>query len=167
MPYVRPHVDPAAWPLSAAGRMAARQLMAKIPVDSVLVASDEPKAWQTLSPDGDRHVLRDNRLGEVRRAERFTSDFERVRRDYVGGQDLEGWEPRVQVCQRFAAAVTEAMQAASDRDLVVASHGMAMTIWLNQTISLPDPEAFWADLKFPDLLLVDLPAHSAVKLAPG
>jgi hypothetical protein len=91
MPYVRPHVDPAAWPLSAAGRMAARQLMAKIPADSVLVASDEPKAWQTLSPDGDRHVLRDNRLGEVRRAERFTSDFERARRDYAFGGQVGPW----------------------------------------------------------------------------
>ena len=34
--------------------------------------------------------------------------------------------------------------------MVIATHGMAMTIWLSSVIGLPDPAGFWSDLRFPD-----------------
>jgi hypothetical protein len=41
---------------------------------------------------------------------------------------------------------------------VVASHGMAMTVWLTAAIGLEDPIGFWSELRFPDALAVDLAA---------
>jgi broad specificity phosphatase PhoE len=165
MPEVDPQTDPATWPLGADGLAAARQLAARLPAHALLVASDEPKAWQTLNPDRERVVRRDRRLGEVRRAEEFTDDFAQQRRAYVCGTVIDGWESQAEVAGRFSAAVDKARQVASGRDIVVASHGMAMTVWLCQAISLPDPGSFWAELRFPDLLIVDLQARSVVRPA--
>jgi hypothetical protein len=78
----------------ADGRAGARLLDAVLPAGAVRVASDEPKAWQTLAPDGERGVIRDSRLGAVRRTEAFSDDFRRVRRQYVGGARIDNWEPR-------------------------------------------------------------------------
>ena len=34
-----------------------------------------------------------------------------------------------------------------------------MTLWLTTTVALADPGAFWADLRLPDLLTVDVAAR--------
>jgi broad specificity phosphatase PhoE len=93
------------------------------------------------------------------------------------GSDPASWElsaggrgavralaPQATVAGRFAAAIAECEFLAGDRDLVIASHGMAMTVWLDEVIGLADPAAFWADLQFPDLLKVDLPARTVTRL---
>ncbi len=163
MPLVDPATDPATWPLGPDGRAAARRLGRGLPSGAFLVASDEAKAWQTLASAGERGVLRDPRLREVRRTEQFNDDFRRLRRSYVSGADIPGWEPRLDVVRRFAAAIRAAMERAVRRDVVVASHGMAMTVWLAATLSLADPAAFWADLRFPDILVVDLEAGTVIR----
>jgi hypothetical protein len=66
------------------------------------------------------------------------------------------WEPHAELAARFAAGVRHWRTVAGDRPLVVASHGMAMTIWLAAAATLANPGAFWAALRFPDLLAVDL-----------
>jgi broad specificity phosphatase PhoE len=164
MPQIDPAADPATWPLGAGGRAAARQLSRRLPAGAFLVASDEPKAWQTLDPGGERGVPQDARLREVRRTEEFNDDFRRVRRSYVSGAVIAGWEPQIEVACRFAAAIEAATDHAGGRDVVVASHGMAMTVWLTQAISLPEPGEFWAGLRYPDLLAVDLRAGSVTRL---
>jgi broad specificity phosphatase PhoE len=164
MPAVDPATDPATWELGADGRTAARLLGVALPAGAVRLASDEPKAWQTLAPDGERGVIRDSRFGEVRRSEAFSDDFRRVRRQYVGGARIDNWEPREQVVARFAAAVAEARQLAGDRDLVIATHGMAMTLWLASELGLPDPVQFWDDLRFPDLLKIGLRACTVTRV---
>jgi broad specificity phosphatase PhoE len=163
MPQVDPATDPATWPLGRDGRAAARRLGRRLPSGAFLVASDEPKAWQTLDPGRERGVLRDARLREVRRTEEFTDDFRRVRRSYVSGADIAGWEPRLEVARRFADAVRAATDRGDGRDVVVASHGMAMTVWLTATLPLADPGSFWADLRFPDVLAVDLRAGTVTR----
>jgi broad specificity phosphatase PhoE len=155
MPAVDPAADPATWALSPVGRAAARELVQNLPADALLLASDEPKAWQTLAPDGERQVLRDRRLGEVRRTEEFSEEFRARRQRYVSGEALPDWEPQPSVARRFAAAVADAVRAADRRDVVLASHGMAMTVWLTGAVGLADPGEFWAGLSFPDLLRVD------------
>jgi broad specificity phosphatase PhoE len=172
MPQVDPATDPATWPLGTEGRAAALRLSARLPSGALLIASDEPKAWQTLDPGGERGVSRDTRLREVRRTEEFHDDFRRVRRSYVEGAPIAGWEPRIEVARRFAAAIRAATdRAATDRaggrDVVVASHGMAMTVWLAETMPLTDPGSFWADLRFPDLLVVDLQARTVTRPEAG
>jgi broad specificity phosphatase PhoE len=163
MPQVDPATDPATWPLGADGRAAARLLRRKLPPGAFLVASDEPKAWETVAPAGERSVLRDARLGEVRRTEEFSDDFRRLRRSYVSGAAIKGWEPQSEVARRFTAAVDAVTVLAGGRDVVAASHGMAMTVWLAETLSLTDPGSFWADLRFPDVLLVDLQAGTVTR----
>ena len=50
------------------------------------MASDEPKAWQTLEPAGP--VIRDARFGEVRReGEPWDGPYRELRRSYVDGAD--------------------------------------------------------------------------------
>jgi broad specificity phosphatase PhoE len=70
--------------------------------------------------------------------------------------DYPDWEPRDQVSARFTKGVEFWITRADGRPLVIASHGMAMTLWLASTIGLADPGAFWAGLRLPDLLAVDL-----------
>jgi 2,3-bisphosphoglycerate-dependent phosphoglycerate mutase len=103
----------------------------------------------------------------VRRHEEFSDDFRRLRRSYVGGATVDGWEPRLEVARRFAAAISEVTRLAGGRDVVVASHGMAMTVWLTAVLSLTDPGEFWSGLRFPDLLAVDLRAGAITRLDAG
>jgi broad specificity phosphatase PhoE len=155
MPAVLPAVPPERWSLSDEGRAAARQLATLLPADAVFVASDEPKAAETLPS-----AQLDARFREVRRTEAFSDDFAVARRSYVDGAALPGWEPRESVVARFSAGLS-----AYGRPLVVATHGMALTVWLAATIGLADPGAFWADLRFPDAIAVS--RSRWWRLAPG
>lgn len=155
MPEASPDSPPHEWPLGAAGRAAARVLAAELPAGGYLVASEEPKAWQTLAPAGE--VVRDPRFNEVGRVESWGGEFRRLRRSYVDGADHPGWEPRSRVADRFGAAVTDHLAAAGGRPLVVATHGMAMTVWLDRRGELADPGEFWAALRFPDVRRVARP----------
>ena len=160
MPIADPTTDPSTWTLSSEGLAAARRLAKAIPAHAWLVSSDEPKAWQTLDPEGIRDVRRDHRLREVRRVEAFSDEFRQLRRSYVKGSAHDGWERHTEVAQRFGAAVSDAAGHPSSGDMVIASHGMAMTVWLSRVVSLPEPGTFWAELQFPDLLAVDLQART-------
>lgn len=61
-----------------------------------------------------------------------------------------------QVVARFDAGIKHWHLRAAARPLVVATHGMAMTLWLADSIDLADPTSFWADLRLPDVFEVDL-----------
>ena len=153
MPDSRQYVPPQLWVLSEEGRSAAARL--RFPADAYLVASDEPKAWQTLEPAGP--VVRDERFGEVRRDdEPWEGGYRELRRAYVGGADHSGWEPRERVVARFDRAVAVHLVRAAGRTLVIGTHGMAMTAWLAARVGPLDPGEFWAGLRFPDVLAVDL-----------
>ncbi|MEV0615393.1 histidine phosphatase family protein [Nonomuraea sp. NPDC050404] len=154
MPAYGPAVPPHEWTLSAEGWQAARRLVARLPEDACLVSSDELKAWQTLGGDGS--VARDRRFNEVTRVEPWEGDYRELRRTYVDGADHADWEPRAEVAKRFDAGITEHLVRTGGRPLVVATHGMAMTVWVKALLGLRSPGDFWADLRFPDALLVDL-----------
>ena len=154
MPAFGPEAPAAAWELSSEGRCDARALSKALPAGALLVASREPKARQTLEPAGSVHT--DGRFNEVARDEPYEGDFRSRRRAYVAGTDYAGWEPRAQVVARFTAGVRFWTARAGARPLVIASHGMAMTLWLTATVGLADAGAFWADLRLPDLLAVDV-----------
>ncbi|HEY3000947.1 MAG TPA: histidine phosphatase family protein, partial [Kribbellaceae bacterium] len=111
-------------------------------------------------------AVSDPRFDEVRRDEAYADDFRTARRAYVAGTDHPGWEPRADVVRRFAAGVAEHVAAAGDRAVVIATHGMALTIWLAAATGLPDPGAFWAGLAFPDALAVDLASGTASRPTP-
>jgi broad specificity phosphatase PhoE len=154
MPAHGPEVAAAEWELSEQGRQAAESLRPVIPAGALLVSSTEPKARQTLEPAGD--VLTDERFNEVHRKEAYSADFQAARRAYVCGSDHSGWETRAAVAVRFDSGVRHWHALAGTRPLVIASHGMAMTLWLSATVRIADPGGFWAGLRFPDVLEVDL-----------
>jgi broad specificity phosphatase PhoE len=163
MPAFGPDVPAQDWLLSDDGQARAARLAAQLPEGAHLVASVEPKAWQTLEPAGT--VARDPRFNEVFRAEPWEDDHRALRRAYVDGTDHAEWEPRVAVVRRFGAGIAHHRRVAGPRPLVVATHGMAMTLWLTAQGCLTDPGAFWADLEFPDALVIDLGTAKVRRLA--
>ncbi len=146
------HVPPTLWPLSSGGLAAARDL--QLPAGALLVSSDEVKAIQTIEHAGP--VIRDSRFGEVRRVgEPWNGPYRELRRSYVEGFAHEGWEPHSDVVRRFQAAIDEFRVPAGSGALVVATHGMAMTVWLHARGWVSDPGSFWAGLRFPDVIAVE------------
>ncbi|GAA0903066.1 hypothetical protein Vau01_036940 [Virgisporangium aurantiacum] len=125
----------------------------------MLVSCQEPKARQTLEPAG--HVFTDARFNEVARNEPYHGDFRARRSAYLAGADHPGWEPREQVAARFDAGISHWHLRAATRPLVVATHGMAMTLWLADAINLADPPGFWDDIRLPDLFEVNLASRTA------
>ncbi|BEL04534.1 hypothetical protein Q0Z83_027250 [Actinoplanes sichuanensis] len=156
MPVLDPEVPPERWELDAAGRQAAESLKQILPANAVLVSSREPKARQTLEPTG--QVLTDVRFNEIARDEPYDGDFRARRRAYLAGTEHPGWEPHRQVIERFDAGIRHWRTRAGIRPLVVATHGMAMTLWAAATTDLADPIAFWDGLRLPDVYEVDLTA---------
>jgi hypothetical protein len=84
MPAHGAELPPHEWVLRPDGAAAARQLAARLPAGAHLVASAEPKAWQTLEPAGP--LIRDPRLNEISRDEPYGGDFRVRRRAYVDGR---------------------------------------------------------------------------------
>jgi broad specificity phosphatase PhoE len=157
MPVVDPATPPESWTLSDDGLSAAAAM--RLPSPAYLVASEEPKAYQTLGSFGP--VIRDARLGEIRReGEPFHGNFRELRYEYVSGADHPGWEPRADAVARFDAAVAFHLAQAGDRPLVLATHGMVLTLWLTARTGLAAPGEFWSALRFPDALAVDLVAST-------
>ncbi|MET9315354.1 histidine phosphatase family protein [Kribbella sp. NPDC003505] len=161
MPAHGPDTPARDWALAPEGQVAARSLCGRLPTGARLVASSEPKAIASLGPAG--NVVQDPRFDEISRAEVYGETFREQRRAYVDGADHIGWEARDDVIRRFEAGVVEHIAAADGRPVVIASHGMAMTLWLTAAVGLDDPGAFWADLRFPDAHVVDIVAGKVVR----
>jgi broad specificity phosphatase PhoE len=161
MPVIDASTPPSSWPLSPDGRAAATLL--RLPPDAYLVASAEPKAYQTLAPFGE--VARDERFGEIRReGEPFEGNFRELRLTYVEGAAHPQWEPHADAARRFDAAVADHLARAGGRPLVVGSHGMILTVWLTARIGLPSPGPFWSAIRFPEAYAVDLAARTLDRL---
>jgi broad specificity phosphatase PhoE len=156
---VDPEVPADRWQLTIAGRAAARVLGA-LAGPGYYVASDEPKALQTVQEmAAGRPVTAEPGLREVGRPGGWSAGYQQQASGYLGGAVPAGWEPPDQVIARFEAAVTHHLQAASARQqtLIAGTHGLAATLWLASRLRLePSPAGFWASLRFPELLEVDL-----------
>jgi broad specificity phosphatase PhoE len=161
MPELNAAVPPELWELGDVGRRGAVSLRDVVPGDAVLVSSTEPKARQTLEPSGP--VVTDARFTEVERDEPYDGDFRARRRAYITGTDHPGWEPRAEVIARFDAGIRWWQARCGDQPVVVATHGMAMTLWLT-TLGLPDPGAFWAQLRLPDVFEVNVATRRVTRV---
>lgn len=171
MPDVDPESDPATWTLTPQSMAEARELLRPvIPEGSVLLASNEPKARQTLEAADLGEVVTDHRLREVARREAFAEDFRSARRAWVVGRGRQTWEQRVRVAERIQHAVDAGLERTAETGapaLVVAGHGMSLTAWLVSREHLPDgdPAAeFWAGLSFPDAWEIPLAGGSPRRL---
>lgn len=153
------------WPLRSDTGPAVMALAGRLPEAARLFASDELRARDTLAGTG-RDVATDPGFGEVRRgAEIWGDGFAVLRRRWLSGQVLPGWESQDRAFQRFDAAVDRAMVVDSG-EVVVATHGMVMCNWLVGRGLLGPGEVadFWNALTFPDLLRADLAEGRLSKL---
>lgn len=158
MPEQVPGVDPARWVLGPAGLAAASGLRGAVPGGACVLSSPEPKAVATAEAATGVPPRCDPRFAEVRRPlEPFGGEVRARRGAWVAGrldERHEGWETPAQAAARFAEGV-----AAYRDDLVVATHGMVMTAWLVVAghVSPDAAEAFWRELSFPELIVVEVP----------
>jgi broad specificity phosphatase PhoE len=120
------------WPLSDAGREAARALALSGPARS----STEAKALETARLAG-LVAEPDDRLREVRRP--WSDDYESDVARYLAGEELPEWEPRGEALERLSAAT-------EDFDGVVVTHGLAIAL----LVGLSFDE--WRALPFPALV---------------
>jgi broad specificity phosphatase PhoE len=94
-----------------------------------------------------------DQLGEVKKPWYASADeVTDATREYLKGEAVEGWERREDVISRTAQLKSDF--GASER-LVLVSHGVFLTTWLDQEIGLDDPFSFWSDLRMPDAWVAD------------
>lgn len=158
MPTVDPTTPAHTWGLSPEGHHAATAL--RLPTgDCHHAASTEPKAAQTLHaarPHATVHT--DPGFSEILRPHDPTTTGEQHRAlaaAYLTGTHHPGWETHDQALTRFDAAITR--HATHAHHLIVATHGMVMTLWLTTTLGLDDPVAYWRALTFPDTITLETP----------
>ena len=162
MPHVDADVPPHRWQLGAEGRAAATALRTAVPDPAYLVASDEPKAVETMRElAGHRDIPMDQGFAEVRRRKFWTTDeeYRDLARSYLDGVEHPAWEGHQAVVDRFDAALARNAARAAEvgRALVIGTHGMAMTLWLaSRKLIDTTNTAFWEALRFPDLVDVNL-----------
>ncbi|MBB2943000.1 broad specificity phosphatase PhoE [Actinoplanes lutulentus] len=167
MPAVDPAVPSEHWPLAWDSRVAARLLRLHVSHPAYYVASTEPKAAQTMQEiAGAQHVVTDDALAEVHRPHFWFSDdeYRSAALDYASGGCPEGWEPHSAVISRFDGAMVKhaAAAASQGRTLVVGTHGLAPTVWMASRYQIADPAVFWSELRFPDIVEIDL-VHEEVR----
>lgn len=116
-----------------------------------IVSSPEPKARETATVLGLRlgvPVTEDDALREAARPNEWVEDYRAAAIAYLASGGDSRWEPHTSVVVRFAAALERARQANPNRDLLVVSHGLAITLYLD-ALGLVDPIPFWDNLTLP------------------
>lgn len=135
------------------GRAAARRLAEALPCGALVLTGHEPQAVQTAEAIASVRggcVRVDDRMREARRPHRWDERHRDRARRYVGGQPYVGWEPQEAVARRFDAGVRAGIGTRDGAPLVVVSHGLALTLWLQSVGAVADVEAFWTSLSSPD-----------------
>jgi broad specificity phosphatase PhoE len=171
MPEIQRGVASTRWRLSEAAKEDCVLLAHALPAElgPVVYSSAQAKAQETATVIALRRGLRtevDERLREVEQPPGWVDDYRAVALGYLAGRDGFDWEPREAVVRRFGAAVTEATDAAGARDIVVVNHGLAMSLWVADVVSVNalgfDITRFWHDLSFPDAWRVE-PEHGTLQ----
>ncbi|WP_025272802.1 histidine phosphatase family protein [Haloglycomyces albus] len=157
-PLVDGERPPSEWSLGREGRTETERMCARlvreIGTRPNVVSSPEPKARQTVAPIGVSEV--DACFAEATIAASDLPLYRRQkRREYVEGTEHDGWESHHDVVARFERGFQRHKHLADERPLVIASHGMAMTLWLRERYGIDKPGDFWQELRFPDAFRLD------------
>lgn len=160
--HAAPHRDrgtaPAEWPLSDKGRDDARLLGTRVAArctNPVVLTSPERRARETaaLAFPSTPAATRDH-LGEVHKPwYPSAADHAQAVADYLQGAALPGWERRDTAISRVEQLLAE---VGPSEDLVLVSHGVLLTAWLDRARGLDDPFSFWSGLRTPDAWVLDL-----------
>jgi broad specificity phosphatase PhoE len=164
MPEVVMGVSSTLWRLSEAAKEDCVLLAHALPqgLAGTVYSSGQPKADETAGVIALRRGLQvavDVRLREVEQAPYWEDDYRGKAAGYLAGRDGFDWEPRASATKRFAEAVGTVTEANAGGDVVVVSHGLAMSQWIDRSIGgrLQEFDAvrFWRQLTFPDAWRVD------------
>lgn len=166
-PAVTNDIAPAQWLLTAQGRSDATLLGQRLTAAFTgypVWASPEIKAGQTAALAFPSTVARvREQLREVDRP-RYADpdDLANALKAYLEGKATDGWERREEALARLALLEAD---AAGLRCLVVVSHGLLITTWLQHHLDLDDPFSFWSGLRTPDAWEFDPEERSLRRLA--
>jgi broad specificity phosphatase PhoE len=156
----------AEWPLTEKGRKDASLLGANLagrPSGTIVLTSPERRARETADLAFPLVVANGrDQLSEVVKPWYASADeATNATTKYLQGEVVEGWERREDVIRRIA-------QLKSDfgawESLVLVTHGVFLTTWLDQEIGLEEPFSFWSDLRMPDAWELDFDEKSLKRL---
>jgi broad specificity phosphatase PhoE len=142
----------AEWPLTEKGRSDATALgtsLAGRSTSTIVLTSPERRASETAALALPLVLVgvRDE-LSEVKKPWYASSDeHTNAVAKYLKGELVEGWEPRQDVISRIAHLRSD---FGSSESLVLVSHGLLLTTWLEHEIGLNDALSFWSNLRMPD-----------------
>jgi broad specificity phosphatase PhoE len=80
---------------------------------------------------------------------------------YLKGEVVDGWERRKDVISRIDQLKSD---FGASESLVLVSHGVLLSTWLDHEIGLDDPFSFWSDLRLPDAWEFDTDEKSLKRL---
>jgi broad specificity phosphatase PhoE len=147
------------WPLTDQGRRDASALgrsLSQGPTTAIVWTSPERKAFETAAlalPSVATRVR--EQLAEVRKPWYITAEeHAKSVASYLEGETVHGWERRDDVVARLAVLETDF--SSIEGDLIIVSHGVLLTTWLDHQIALDDPYRFWSNLRMPDAWVADL-----------
>jgi broad specificity phosphatase PhoE len=159
------------WPLTEKGRndaTALRTHLARGSSNPIVWTSPERRARDTAAlafPSVPAEVW--TQLGEVKKPWSASVDAHAVAvATSLRGEEVDGWEPRPSVLARIAALQSGFRSLDS---VVAVSHGLFLTIWIDEELGLSDPFAFWSSLGMPDAWELNLEEKSlerSVSLPP-
>jgi broad specificity phosphatase PhoE len=157
----------AQWPLTDMGRkhasMLGRHLSSRFAI-TLVWTSPERRACETAAlafpsvvPDV-RH-----QLSEVKKPW-YASSEEHMDAiaNYLEGVVVEGWERREDVIDRVRQLTVEFRTSES---LVLVTHGVLLTTWLDHEVGLGNPFSFWTNLQLPDAWHFDPDEKSLERVA--
>lgn len=158
------------WPLTEQGRSDARALgrsLAEGSTNPTVWTSPERRAAETAAlafPSAAIQVR--EQLTEVKKPRYVTADEQAdAVAGYLKGEPVRGWERRDEVVSRLAVLETDFTSL--EGDLIVVSHGVLLTTWLDHHRGLADPHGFWSNLRMPDVWVVDCEESSLERIQPA
>ena len=153
-PHMTGETPGAGWPLTEKGRNDATALGTSLAgrcTGAIVLTSPERRARETAALALPLVVadVRDE-LSEVKKPWYASADeHTNAVSEYLKGEVVEGWERREDLFSRIA-------QLKSDTEsLVLVSHGLLLTTWLDHELGLNDPLSFWSNLRMPDAWVAD------------
>ncbi len=165
-PRVAGETPGAEWPLTEKGRNDATVLGTSIAdrcTSARVLTSPERRARETVAFALPLVVaaVREE-LSEVKKP-RYGSADEHTNAvaKYIKGKVVEGWERREDVIWRVSQLKSD---VGSSEGLVLVSHGLLLTTWLDHEIGLNDPLSFWSDLRLPDAWVADFEDKSLERI---
>jgi broad specificity phosphatase PhoE len=168
---VREDVPSAQWHLSPEGRRAAETLAGEPYWKDLhgMYSSAEPKAIATAQRVAAAHgvpLFIEPDLGEVDRPWAGWGGYRELVRRYLGGEALDGWEPREAALVRARRSIAGVVERSRGHDAAIASHGMLLTLYLSDLLGLDGAATHeqWTEIAFPDVAIVEPEAR---RLARG